>query len=258
MTAIATPTASERRGRGGRRVPIVADDACTTPELCASVRAFARGTPIEALVIAPAHGTAATQWYVDEDAARADATHRLRTCVSCLIRDGIRVSGELSDPDPIQAIADALDEFPADEILLVERAAAALALAAPERHRPRTTGLRATDHTRRHASRIREAREMNILVTAASQQGATQGIAEAIGRTLRGRGLDTTVAQADEVVDVAAYDAFVIGSAVYVGHWLEPATEFCRAGLRPRWRGDRSGSSPADQWETQGASSSRR
>ncbi len=120
MTAIATPTASERRGRAAsRRVLIVADDACTTPELCASVRAFARGTPIEALVIAPAHGTAATQWYVDEDAARADATHRLRTCVSCLIRDGIRVSGELSDPDPIQAIADALDEFPADEILLV-------------------------------------------------------------------------------------------------------------------------------------------
>ena len=55
---------------------------------------------------------------------------------------------------------------------------------------------------------------MNILVTAASQQGATQGIAEAIGRTLRGRGLDTTVASPDEIVDVAANDAFIIGSAV--------------------------------------------
>jgi GABA permease len=120
MTAIATPTASERRSRtSSRRVLVVADDACTTPELCASLRAFAGDTPIEALVIAPAHGTAATQWYVDEDAARADATHRLRTCVNCLVRDGIRVSGELSVPDPIQAIADALHEFPADEILLV-------------------------------------------------------------------------------------------------------------------------------------------
>jgi GABA permease len=120
MTAIATPTASERRSStSSRRVLVVADDACTTPELCASLRAFAGDTPIEALVIAPAHGTTATQWYVDEDAARADATHRLRTCVNCLVRDGIRVSGELSVPDPIQAIADALHEFPADEILLV-------------------------------------------------------------------------------------------------------------------------------------------
>jgi GABA permease len=120
MTAIATPTASERRSRtSSRRVLVVADDACTTPELCASLRAFAGDTPIEALVIAPAHGTTATQWYVDEDAARADATHRLRTCVNCLVRDGIRVSGELSVPDPIQAIADALHEFPAAEILLV-------------------------------------------------------------------------------------------------------------------------------------------
>lgn len=120
MTVTATPTAGERRSRAAsRRVLVVADDACTTPELCASVSAFAGDTPIEALVIAPAHGTAATQWYVDEDAARAEATHRLRTCLSCLVRDGIRVRGELSDPDPIQAIADALHEFPADEILLL-------------------------------------------------------------------------------------------------------------------------------------------
>lgn len=69
---------------------------------------------------------------------------------------------------------------------------------------------------------------MNVLVTAASRQGATQGIAEAIGRTLRTRGLDATVARPEELVDVAAYDAFVIGSAVYMGHWLEPAIVFTR------------------------------
>ena len=101
------------------RVLVVADDACTRPEVCTSVRSYAGGRGIEAHVLAPAHGTAATQWYVDEDAARADATHRLRTCVACLGRDGIRATGDLGDPDPIQAIADALSEFPADEILLV-------------------------------------------------------------------------------------------------------------------------------------------
>ena len=81
---------------------------------------------------------------------------------------------------------------------------------------------------------------MNVLVTAASKQGATHGIAEAIGRTLSDRGLDVTVAAPEEIVDVAAYDAFVIGSAMYAGHWLEPATTFVRRiaptlSQRPTW-----------------------
>ena len=67
---------------------------------------------------------------------------------------------------------------------------------------------------------------MNVLVIAAGRQGATYGIAEAIGRTLRMRGLETTVAAPDEIRAVDAYDAFVIGSAVYAGHWVVPATEF--------------------------------
>jgi hypothetical protein len=120
VTTLATPAASKpRRPVDGRRLLLVVDDACTAPELCASVREFERDTPIEALVIAPAGGTASTQWFLDEDAARADATHRLRTCLTRLASDGISVRGELSDPDPIQGIADALHEFPADEILLI-------------------------------------------------------------------------------------------------------------------------------------------
>jgi hypothetical protein len=120
MTALAThraPSASSRAAR--HRVLVVADDACTSPDLCAGVRHYAGNGPIEALVIAPAHGSAATQWYVDEDAARADATHRLRACVACLSLDGIRADAQLADPDPVQAIADALHVFPADEILIV-------------------------------------------------------------------------------------------------------------------------------------------
>lgn len=118
MSGVATVTRSRSRV-ASRRVLVVVDDACTAPELCASVRAHANGRPIEALVVAPAHGTAASQWYVDEDAARADATHRLRTCVACLTDAGVRVTGDLGDPDPIRALADALYDFPADEILLV-------------------------------------------------------------------------------------------------------------------------------------------
>lgn len=102
-----------------RLLLLVADDACTAPELCAGLRVSAEGASIEALVIAPAHGTLSSQWYVDEVAARAEALHRLRTCVGCLDSYGIRVRGELCDPDPVKAIADALREFPADEIVLV-------------------------------------------------------------------------------------------------------------------------------------------
>lgn len=67
---------------------------------------------------------------------------------------------------------------------------------------------------------------MNVLVTAATQQGATYGIAERIGSTLTTRGLDATVAVPDEIDDISAYDGFVIGSALYMGHWLESATGF--------------------------------
>jgi GABA permease len=110
MTALLAPR---------RRLLVVVDQPCTTPEVCASVRRYVGADRVDALVIAPAHGSPDTQWYVDDDAARADATHRLRACVACLAGDGIRAGGQLSDPDPVQAIADALYEFPADEIVIV-------------------------------------------------------------------------------------------------------------------------------------------
>jgi hypothetical protein len=66
---------------------------------------------------------------------------------------------------------------------------------------------------------------MNVLVTAASKEGATTEIADAIADLLSKRGLDTIVLEPDRVDDVRGYDAFVIGSAVYAGHWLQPATQ---------------------------------
>jgi hypothetical protein len=108
------------RGPGRRRrVLVVVDEACTAPQVCAAIRAYADPEPVTAYVVAPAHDTNETRWYADEDAARADAMHRLRSCVTCLDQDGIRVDGTLGDPDPVSAIADALQVFDADEILLV-------------------------------------------------------------------------------------------------------------------------------------------
>jgi menaquinone-dependent protoporphyrinogen oxidase len=65
-----------------------------------------------------------------------------------------------------------------------------------------------------------------VLVTAASKHGATQEIAEAIGRVLNEQGVETHVAKVDDVADLSSYDAVVLGSAVYMGHWLESARRF--------------------------------
>lgn len=66
---------------------------------------------------------------------------------------------------------------------------------------------------------------MRILVTAATKYGATGEIAQAIGAVLSERGLDTTVVPPEQVQGLDDYDAVVLGSAVYAGHWLQPARE---------------------------------
>jgi menaquinone-dependent protoporphyrinogen oxidase len=81
---------------------------------------------------------------------------------------------------------------------------------------------------------------MAVLVAAASRYGATQEIAEAIGRTLRERGLETDVRRIEDVSDLARHHAVVLGSAVYVGQWLEPARRFVEEhadelAARPTW-----------------------
>jgi menaquinone-dependent protoporphyrinogen oxidase len=67
---------------------------------------------------------------------------------------------------------------------------------------------------------------MKVLVTPATKHRATAEIAAAIGEALGGEhGLDATVVPPEQVVTVDGYDAVVLGSAVYAGHWLAPAKE---------------------------------
>lgn len=81
---------------------------------------------------------------------------------------------------------------------------------------------------------------MPILVATASRHGATHEIGQAIGRALEEHDLETHVVPIENVGDVAGYDAAVIGSAVYLGHWLEPARSFVEhhgqeLAVRPTW-----------------------
>jgi menaquinone-dependent protoporphyrinogen oxidase len=82
--------------------------------------------------------------------------------------------------------------------------------------------------------------EMQLLVAYASKHGATEGIAEHVAATLRGAGVDVVTQRADRVEDAAAYDALVVGSAVYYGSWLQEAADFVRGNRavlaeRPTW-----------------------
>jgi menaquinone-dependent protoporphyrinogen oxidase len=81
---------------------------------------------------------------------------------------------------------------------------------------------------------------MQVLIVAASRHGATREIADSIALTLNAEGLAASVRPIGEVGDLAGYDAFVVGSAVYMGHWLDAATTFVEHGIetlsqRPTW-----------------------
>lgn len=67
---------------------------------------------------------------------------------------------------------------------------------------------------------------VRVQVVYASRHGGTRGIAERIGEVLRASGADVVLANAADRPDVAAFDAHVVGSGVYIGSWLKEGTEF--------------------------------
>ena len=79
-----------------------------------------------------------------------------------------------------------------------------------------------------------------VLVAYGTKYGATAEIAERIGQVLRQAGLDAEVLPAECVGDVRAYQAVVLGSAVYIGQWRKQAAAFLKANEqalagRPVW-----------------------
>jgi menaquinone-dependent protoporphyrinogen oxidase len=82
-----------------------------------------------------------------------------------------------------------------------------------------------------------------VLVTAASRHGSTHEIATALARFLeaspagRACGLTAVAVPVEQRPDPARFGAVVLGSAVYVGRWLDPARNYAAdhsAALRNR------------------------
>jgi menaquinone-dependent protoporphyrinogen oxidase len=66
------------------------------------------------------------------------------------------------------------------------------------------------------------------LVVYASRHGATAGIAERIGEVIRSAGIEVVVADAVEDPAPDGFDAYVIGSAAYIGKWEKDATDYVK------------------------------
>lgn len=67
---------------------------------------------------------------------------------------------------------------------------------------------------------------MKILVTYASRNGSTAGIAQVIGQTLSENGAEVDVYPMQEIKDITPYAAVVAGSAIRGGQWLPEAMQF--------------------------------
>lgn len=65
-----------------------------------------------------------------------------------------------------------------------------------------------------------------VLVVAASKHGSTYDIATRIAHRLRAMNLHVVVSPPERVTDLDHYDAAVIGSAIYAGHWMQRARRF--------------------------------
>ena len=94
----------------------------------------------------------------------------------------------------------------------------------------RESGLAPHERLSRLGNPRCRSREMTdrILVAYASRTGATEGVAEEIGKQLANAGANVDVRAVGEVVDLSGYSAVVIGSAIRGGRWLPEATQFVR------------------------------
>jgi cbb3-type cytochrome oxidase subunit 3 len=115
------PAAAAPRYRGGegeRRILVIANETVAGAALRREIQEAAEGARSHVLVVCPALNTPLKHWTSDEDEARAVAQERLERSLRELRRLGLEARGEIGDPDPLQAIEDALRTFGADVVII--------------------------------------------------------------------------------------------------------------------------------------------
>jgi hypothetical protein len=103
---------------GERRILVVANETVGGDELSNLIVDKAAQTRANVLIVAPALNSPLRHLASDDDPARAEAQGRLDASLEKLRRRSISARGEVGDPDPLQAIEDALRTFGPDEIII--------------------------------------------------------------------------------------------------------------------------------------------
>jgi hypothetical protein len=105
-----------------RRLLVVTTGPADEAVLREELRPHTGGDDSEIHVVATATELSRLQWLAsDEDRARAKAAKAARKTTKALEETSEVEDAEVGDPDPVQAIEDALRTFPADELLIVTR-----------------------------------------------------------------------------------------------------------------------------------------
>jgi GABA permease len=108
----------KRDGGPARKILVVANETVGGEELLALLGRKAADVSEDMLLICPALNSRVRTWTSDEDPARAAAQDRLDASLARLAEAGVTARGDIGDGDPLQALEDALREFPADEIVV--------------------------------------------------------------------------------------------------------------------------------------------
>jgi len=100
------------------KVLVIANETVGGDELLALLGTRSIDVDEQVLLVCPALNSRVRTWTSDEDPARAGAQERLDASLTRLADAGVSARGEIGDGDPLQALEDALREFPADEIVV--------------------------------------------------------------------------------------------------------------------------------------------
>ena len=115
MSVNADPVAAPERAR----VFVLVDAGAPAGELCDTIALRLAGRDAQVLVVAPVLPAPSHYVAVDERDARAAAEVRLDAVVAGLREAGLAATGRVGTDEPVQALGDALAEFPAGEVLIV-------------------------------------------------------------------------------------------------------------------------------------------
>jgi hypothetical protein len=104
-----------------RRVIAILTDNLHGSEPVEQILANTDREGVDLRIVVPAtEATALRHTLGDIDEPKHEAEERLERALKTLRESGIEVSGEVGDPDPVQAAQDALLKAPADEVLIFE------------------------------------------------------------------------------------------------------------------------------------------